>query len=139
MIADCTLAESAARFADLIAAGHIIDVALEAPLCHPPRLKACAHCGAGFPLAKAQRFCSRSCAALARPARPVQKRRRRYAPNDALVLRLLEHSPFERAPDGRWWFGTRRINDAAIARLIASGRGEIRGKRLHSKRAEQAR
>jgi len=47
-----------------------------------------------------------------------------------LILRLLELSPFERSPDGRWWFGTRHIGDAAVARLIAGGRAEVVGERL---------
>lgn len=46
-------------------------------------------------------------------------------------LRLLEFSPFERAPRGGWRFGTRRIGDSVVARLIASGRAEIRGEQLH--------
>ncbi|EJN15727.1 hypothetical protein PMI42_00745 [Bradyrhizobium sp. YR681] len=45
-------------------------------------------------------------------------------------LRLLKFSPFERAPRGGWRFGTRRIGDAVVARLVASGRAEIRGEQL---------
>jgi hypothetical protein len=40
-------------------------------------------------------------------------------PSDARFFRLLELSPFERRTRG-WRFGTLAINDAAVARLIAS-------------------
>lgn len=43
------------------------------------------------------------------------------------LLRLLEHSPFERRPRGCWRFGTKVISDAAVERLLASGRVEIVG------------
>ncbi|BAL75965.1 hypothetical protein [Bradyrhizobium cosmicum] len=138
MEADFQLSDAAARFADLVGTRHVLDVALEAPLQTPPQLKACDHCGAGFLRCRTQRFCSRSCAALARPARTSQRRVRRHVPNDDLILRLLELSPFERASDGRWWFGTRRIGDAAVARLIAGGRAEVVGKRLQRRRQEAA-
>jgi hypothetical protein len=45
-------------------------------------------------------------------------------------LRLLNHSPFERRPAG-WRFGTRRIADAVVARLIASGAARVDGAHLH--------
>ena len=129
---DFSLSGSAARWADLVVASHIVAVGLEAPLSAPPRLRACDHCGAGFLPRAAQRFCSRSCAGLARPERPWRGRgvRARTFRNDPLILRLLELSPFERAPDGRWRFGTRAISDKVVARLIASGRAEIAGDRL---------
>lgn len=132
MAADLTLSDAGARFADLLAAGHIIDVGLEAPLIVPPRLKACARCGAAFLPRKAQACCSRSCAALHRPARPKSGRKPRVSNRrtDPVILRLLELSPFERAPGGRWHFGTRAISDEAVERLIASGRAEVVGGRF---------
>jgi hypothetical protein len=45
-------------------------------------------------------------------------------------LRLLELSPFERHPRGGWRFGTKRISDAVVARLVDGRRAEIRGDRL---------
>jgi hypothetical protein len=130
--ADFSLSGSAARWADLVAASHSVAVGLEAPLAAPPRLRACAHCGAGILPRAAQRFCSRSCAGLARPGRPSLRRRKRAGTyrNDPLILRLLELSPFEQAPDGRWRFGTRAISEKVVARLIAGGRAEIQGDRL---------
>jgi len=53
-------------------------------------------------------------------------------------LRLLKLSPFERATRGGWRFGTRRIGDGVVARLIASGRAEIIGDRLQLKDRRQA-
>lgn len=52
------------------------------------------------------------------------------------VVRLLKLSPFERAARGGWRFGTRRISDGVVERLIASGRAEVRGERLHHKPTE---
>ena len=51
-------------------------------------------------------------------------------------LRLLKLSPFERAKRGGWRFGTRRIGDGVVARLIASGRAEIVGGRLQLKQRQ---
>ncbi|MEY9466327.1 hypothetical protein ABH973_006740 [Bradyrhizobium ottawaense] len=132
MPADLTLSGAGAHFADLLATSHIVDVGLEAPLSVPPQLRACARCGAGFLPRRAQACCSRSCAALHRPARPKRGRSSRVSPSrtDPVVLRLLELSPFERAPGGRWRFGTRAISGKAVDRLIASGRAEIVGDRL---------
>ncbi|WP_257164640.1 hypothetical protein [Bradyrhizobium sp. SRS-191] len=45
-------------------------------------------------------------------------------------LRLLELSPFERRTRGGWRFGTKRISDAIVARLLDSRRAEIKGDRL---------
>ncbi|WP_316234624.1 MULTISPECIES: hypothetical protein [unclassified Bradyrhizobium] len=50
-------------------------------------------------------------------------------------LRLLKLSPFERRrtkanPRGGWRFGTKRISDAIVDRLVASRRAEIIGDRL---------
>ncbi|TGN90891.1 hypothetical protein EOW77_0003390 [Bradyrhizobium yuanmingense] len=132
MSADFTLSDAAARFADLIATAHIVDVSLEAPLIVSPRLKACIHCGAAFLPRRQQRCCSRSCAALHRRQRPKSgcKPRTGGSRNDPLILRLLEYSPFERFSDGRWRFGTRAISGKVVARLIASGRAEIVGRRF---------
>lgn len=133
--ADFSLSGRAARWVDLVATSHIVAVSLEAPLGTPPRLKTCGHCGAGFLPRRAQRFCSRSCAGLARPPRPVQPRRQAKDRHQKLTLRLLELSPFEQVSDGRWRFGTRAISDKVVARLIASGRAEIVGGRLHRRDA----
>ncbi|MET3991643.1 hypothetical protein ABID65_003283 [Bradyrhizobium sp. S3.9.2] len=51
-------------------------------------------------------------------------------------MRLLEIQPLERRPRGGWRFGTKTIGDGPIARLIASGRAEIRGGMVHHKRTE---
>ncbi|MEY9110427.1 hypothetical protein ABH999_006623 [Bradyrhizobium yuanmingense] len=48
-------------------------------------------------------------------------------------LGLLKLSPFEQATRGGWRFGTRRIRDSVVNRLIASGRAEIVGGRLQLK------
>lgn len=45
------------------------------------------------------------------------------------LLRLLGHAPFERRPRGGWR-GTKVISDAAVERLLASGRVEIVGSTL---------
>ncbi|CAL77381.1 hypothetical protein BRADO3603 [Bradyrhizobium sp. ORS 278] len=45
-------------------------------------------------------------------------------------LRLLELSPFERRLRGGWRWGTKRISDAVVARLVDSRRAEIRGDRV---------
>ncbi|BAL77069.1 hypothetical protein S23_38740 [Bradyrhizobium cosmicum] len=46
-------------------------------------------------------------------------------------MRLLKVQPLERRARGGWRFGTKRISDALVDSLIASGRAEIRGGRLH--------
>lgn len=43
-------------------------------------------------------------------------------PSDYKYLTLLKLSPFERHPRGGWRFGTRRIAESVVTRLIASGR-----------------
>lgn len=45
----------------------------------------------------------------------------------AKYIRLLELSPSERCPRGGWRFGTKRISDATVGRLVDSRRAEIRG------------
>jgi hypothetical protein len=45
-------------------------------------------------------------------------------------LRLLELSPFERHPRGGWRFGTTRISDAIVARLVDGRRAKICGDRV---------
>jgi hypothetical protein len=63
----------------------------------------------------------------------------RAAHCDITVLRLLKLSPFERRPRGGWRFGARTISDQVADRLIASGRAEIYGDRMHIKRKETPR
>jgi hypothetical protein len=101
------------------------------------RLRDCG-CGAAFlPNKPSQQFCSRLCAARARPPRPRQPRKPRpYTPDIRLILRLLEIQPLERRARGGWRFGTRRIGESVVAKLIASGRAEIRGAQLHHKPTE---
>lgn len=53
-----------------------------------------------------------------------------------LTLRLLDIQPLERRARGGWRFGTRRIGDRVVAKLIASGRAEIRGGKVHRKHVE---
>ena len=132
---DFSLSGAAARFADFIAVDHIVAVGLDAPLLGAPRLKACGHCGAGFLPRQAQRFCSRSCAALARPPRGKRPRTRAGRTDDDLILRLLELSPFERNRRG-WRFGTKTIKAHVIARLIASRRVVEDGDTLRLARPE---
>ncbi|WP_409188403.1 hypothetical protein [Bradyrhizobium sp. RDM4] len=55
---------------------------------------------------------------------------------DYYFVRLLKLSPFERGARGGWRFGPRRISDSVADRLIASGRAEIRGERLHHSQTE---
>lgn len=105
------------------------------------RLRFCA-CGAAFlPHRKTHRFCSRRCAAAARPRHLCLQRPRPRATcpiphHHRLTLRLLDVQPLERRARGGWRFGTRRISDNVVASLIASGRAEIRGERLHKRREE---
>lgn len=44
-------------------------------------------------------------------------------------LRLLRISPFQQRSGG-WRFGTRRMADSVVERLIASGRARIEGEEL---------
>lgn len=123
---------SADRFAGLVAGSHIIAVGLEAPLAGNPRLQACAHCGSAFLPTRApcrgQRFCSVRCSVIARPARPGKTAAQRQAiARERFILRLLDVQPLERRARGGWRFGTRRISDRVVARLIASGRAELVG------------
>lgn len=48
---------------------------------------------------------------------------------DIRILRLMKFAAIERRGD-RWRFGTRTIGDSVVARLVASGRAEIRGEQL---------
>lgn len=48
---------------------------------------------------------------------------------DRAFLRLLKLSPFERRSGG-WRFGTKRIADAVVGRLIASGAAVSDGERV---------
>ncbi|WP_157642993.1 hypothetical protein [Bradyrhizobium sp. WSM4349] len=103
----------------------------------PGSLRPCG-CGAAFlPHRITQQFCSRRCAVRARPARAVQKRRPQTArPHHEFILRLLDIQPLERRARGGWRFGTKVVGDSLAARLIASGRAEIRDNRLHRKHVE---
>lgn len=94
-------------------------------------------CGAGFlPHRDSQRFCSRRCAAQSRSRRERRPRREADDRHHKLLLRLLDIQPLERRARGGWRFGTRRIGESVVAKLIASGRAEIRGDRLHPKQME---
>ena len=42
-------------------------------------------------------------------------------------LRMLRLGPFERRTGDGWRFGTRRIADSVVDRLVANGRAEIEG------------
>lgn len=46
--------------------------------------------------------------------------------SDFHLLRLLKLSPFQQRHGG-WRFGTRRISDSVVDRLIASGRARVEG------------
>lgn len=135
MEADVQRTARADRFADLVAGSHIIAAGLEAPLAGNPKLQACAHCGSAFLPTRApcrgQRFCSVSCSVIARPPRPaVPSAARQAEARDQFILRLLDTQPLERRARGGWRFGTRRISDRVVARLIASGRAEVVGEKL---------
>ena len=56
--------------------------------------------------------------------------RARLFNSDYRFLVLLKLSPFERHAAGGWRFGTRRVSDSVVARLVASGRARIEGERL---------
>ncbi|MBR0687299.1 hypothetical protein JQ594_15315 [Bradyrhizobium manausense] len=101
------------------------------------QLRPCVHCKADFLPTARQRFCSRSCAARGRPrpARAAAPRPKRH--NDRRFLRLLALGHCERR-GGIWRWGTRRIRDSVVARLIASGRAEIDGSELRLKRETSA-
>ncbi len=51
--------------------------------------------------------------------------------SDYHVLRMLKLSPFQRRQRGGWRFGTRRISQAVVDRLTASGRAQILNDQLH--------
>lgn len=57
--------------------------------------------------------------------------RKRLTPTtyERLYLRLLKLSPFQQRSGG-WRFGTRRMADSVIERLIASGRARVAGEQL---------
>ena len=59
------------------------------------------------------------------------------SPEDRAALRMLEMGHFERRPAG-WRFGTRRIGDAVVDRLIAGGWAVRRGDRLELSTTSQA-
>ena len=50
--------------------------------------------------------------------------------NDDILFRLLKLSPFERRPRGGWRFGTKRISNAIVDRLVASRHAKIIGDRV---------
>lgn len=50
--------------------------------------------------------------------------------SDFHLIRLLKAYPFERRQRGGWRFGTKRIGNDVVARLIASGRARIDGERV---------
>lgn len=54
--------------------------------------------------------------------------------DDYRPLRLLRLHPFERRRGG-WRFGTKRISDAVVTRLVAAGRAEIVGERVRLREA----
>jgi|GEM_PF-5258914 len=54
----------------------------------------------------------------------------KLAEDDGIFLRLLEFSPFQQRPGG-WRFGTKRISDGVVERLIASGAARREGALLH--------
>ncbi|MBR1033050.1 hypothetical protein [Bradyrhizobium liaoningense] len=61
----------------------------------------------------------------------------RRLPSDYyFYLALLKSSPFVRRPRG-WRFGTRRIGDSVVDRLVAAGRAQIIGDRVHLVEAER--
>ena len=91
------------------------------------RLVTCIPCGAEFaPRSHRQRSCSRTCAVKVRPT-PERRPGPQLQQKHYLVLRLLKSQPLERRARGGWRFGTKRIGDATVNRLIASGHAEIRG------------
>jgi hypothetical protein len=54
---------------------------------------------------------------------------RRMRSDEYYLVRLLRISPFERRRGG-WRFGTRRIGESAVDRLLASGRVRRDGDRI---------
>jgi hypothetical protein len=51
-------------------------------------------------------------------------------PDDSRIVRLLKFAPFEHR-DGAWRFGTKRISDHIVERLVAAGAGlELAGEAL---------
>ncbi len=48
---------------------------------------------------------------------------------DYIMLRLLKYGPMVRRGDG-WRFGTRRIADSVVARLVAHGKAICDGQRV---------
>lgn len=54
-------------------------------------------------------------------------------------LRLLRLGPFERRARGGWRFGTRKVADSVVDRLVASGRARIEADLVHFVEREAAR
>lgn len=52
-------------------------------------------------------------------------------PNYYKYLTLLKRGAFERHHRSGWRFGTRKISDSVVDRLVDAGRAEIRGERVH--------
>ena len=51
--------------------------------------------------------------------------------DDGRILRLLKYAPLERRPRGGWRFGTKRIEDQVVARLLEAGRARLDGDMVH--------
>jgi hypothetical protein len=45
-------------------------------------------------------------------------------------LKMLQLGPFDRHQRGGWRFGTRKVADEVVERLIADGRAELQGERV---------
>jgi hypothetical protein len=50
--------------------------------------------------------------------------------SDGHVVGMMKFAPFQRSASRGWRFGTRRIAEIVVGRLIASGRAKIEGERL---------
>ena len=54
--------------------------------------------------------------------------------DDYRILRLLKFAPLERRRRGGWRFGTRRIEDHVVDRLVEAGRARRDGDLVHLER-----
>ena len=61
-----------------------------------------------------------------------------WSPQDYSYFRLLELGPFDKRARGGWRFGTKRISDAVVQRLVASGIARRDGDRVQLARSEAA-
>ncbi|MDA9406055.1 hypothetical protein XH80_04600 [Bradyrhizobium sp. CCBAU 45384] len=61
-----------------------------------------------------------------------------FSPEDRSYIRLLQLGPFNKRVRGGWRFGTKRISDAVVDRLVARGVASREGDRVELTGSEAA-